>query len=255
MHPPCLLGMVTFNRIELTMQCLNSLFETTDPELYSLMIVDNHSEDGTVDYLHTLTNPQIEDIFYNDENLGTAEGLSRVWKIAYQREQHVGKQDNDVIFYDTGWLGKMLYVVEVAENVGLVGLKRRDLEEKPNHNEPFYRSELFTLPNLQVIEIVNHVMGTCWLVSNRLLNAIGALRQIGLYGLDDSIYCHRAHLADFLTVFVPDVAIEHIDPGDPKYPEYTQWKREMAGKDLASGAYRKLLGEYKSGAIPLFEPF
>ena len=148
---PCLLCMVTYNRIEMTQQCIQSLLDTANPSLYSLFIIDNGSTDGTPDYLNSLDHPCIEKVVYNAENLGTARALNIGWKLAYERGQHVSKIDNDVTWYDNNWLDKMYYVIEKAEDVGLVGLKRRDLEEKPNHNDPFFRTWFYTLPNDQVI--------------------------------------------------------------------------------------------------------
>jgi len=252
---PCLLGMVTYNRLDLTKESLTSLLQTASPDLYELVIVDNASTDGTVEYLKTLSHPCLKDIFYNEENLGTAGALNMVWEIGYDSGQHVGKIDNDMVFYDKDWLDKMYHVVEVTEDVAIVGLKRRDLEEKPNHNEEFFRTRLFTLPGGQVIEISHHVMGNCWLVSYSALRKLGALVQIGPYGLDDSLYCLRAKVAGLLSVFVPDVSIEHIDPGHPKYPQYTQWKIDVAGEILRGGEYQKLCDQYQRGERGVFESF
>jgi len=255
MEKDILITTVTYNRIEMTKQCLKSLFATADPNLYSLFIVDNGSEDGTVDYLKTLTNPQIEDIVYNPTNTGTASALNIGWKIAHDRGWHAGKLDNDVCFYDTSWLKRMKYVVDTVEDVGIIGLKRRDLEEKPNHKDAFYRSYFYILPDEHIIEIAQHVMGTCWLVGKGALKKLGGLKQIGPYGLDDAIYCHRMHLAGYYVAFIPDIAIEHIDPGDSMYPEYTQWKIKQAGEVLASGAYDEIMRAYKTGLRDVREPF
>lgn len=252
----CLLGVVTYNRCEMTKQCLDSLFETVDRELCTVMIVDNGSTDETRSYLEGLTDPLIESIHYNETNLGTARALNRVWKIAHDRGQHAGKIDNDVTWYpDQKWISKMLYVLETTEDVGLVGLKREDLAEKPNAKPgSWYKSELFALPD-QIIELSNHVIGTCWLVSNKLLKAIGGLKQPGPYGLDDALFCHRAHLAGFVTAFVPDVAIEHIDPGHSKYPEYTQWKIDSVTEDMQTHKYDEMRDAYSAKTRSLYEDF
>lgn len=252
---PCLICCTTYNKVECHQACIDSLFKTADPALYSLLIIDNASTDGTVDWLKTLDHPCIEDILYLEENVGTARGLNRGWKLAFQRGQHPGKLDGDNIFYDTGWLHKMLSVLEITEDVGLVGLKRRDLEEKPNHNSLQFRTQLVYLPNNQIIEIAEHVIGTCWLVSHNLINEIGGLAQPGLYGLDDALFCLRAKLAGWVVCFVPDVAIEHVDPGHPKYPEYTQWKIDQATDDLRSGRYDAWCNGYREGTRPLYEDF
>lgn len=255
MEKNILLCMVTFNRVEMTKRCLQSLLATANPELYSLFIVDNGSEDGTVDLLKSITNPQVEDIIYNDSNLGTASALNIGWKIAHDRDWHAGKLDNDVVFKDTSWLSRMKYAVETVDDLGLVGLKRVDLEEKPNHTNAFFRTRFYVLPNNSVIEIANHVMGTCWLVNRKALKKLGGLRQLGPYGLDDSLFCFRMALAGYYVAFIPDLAIEHIDPGHSKYPEYTQWKIDEAGRVLKSGAYDEIKAAYQGGKRPLWEPF
>ena len=240
----------------MSQRCISSLLDTADPELYTLIIVDNGSTDGTPKYLRSLDHPNIEDIIFNPQNIGTANAINQVWKIGHQREQYVAKIDNDVVWLDgRGWLQTMVNVLDQTEDIGLVGLKRSDLEEKANIVHDWFRSRYFTLPNGQVVEVVHHVMGTCWLVSHAGLNALGALKQVGPYGLDDSIYCHRLRLADLSCVFVPDIAIDHIDPGHPKYPDYTQWKIDRATEVMQSGDYNKLLEEYASGSRPLYEPF
>lgn len=253
---PILISCATFNRIELTEKCFASLFETADPLLYKLFIIDNASEDDTPRYLQSLEgHPQVETIVYNQENLGTAKALNRGWKLAYDRGQHAGKLDNDMTFYDKGWLRKMLTVLELTSDVGLVGVKRRDLGEMPNHYDEFLRSKLVALPNGQVIEVANHIIGSCWIVKHELLQKLGGLKQVGLYGLDDAILCHRAHIAEYATVFEPSIAVEHIDPGDPKYPVYTQWKRDYAGEVMKSGAYDALMEAYRTGTRDVKEPF
>jgi len=239
----------------MTQACLTSLFQMTNPALYKLMIIDNGSTDGTVDFLRTLTHPQIEDIVYNGENLGTARALNKGWKIAAERGQYAGKLDNDVVFYDNDWLDKAVSVLNDTVDVGLVGLKRRDLEEKPNHNDRFFRTRLVTLPSGQIIEIAEHVIGTCWIVGTQALEDVGALVQIGPYGLDDSLYCIRLRLCGLVPVFLPDVAIEHIDPGHPKYPEFTQWKIDKATEVFQSGAYDKLRDSFVNKERPIYEPF
>lgn len=246
----------TYNRIEMSQQCFDSFFNTIDPELCQLMIIDNGSVDGTREWLERLEHPAIHSKVFLDTNIGTARALNIGWKIAFEKGLHAGKLDNDVVFYDHDWFDKMLGVIEETTNVGIVGLKRRDLGERPNNKpDDFYRTWLYPLPSGQVIEVARHVMGTCWLVRHELLEQIGGLYQIGTYGLDDAIYCHRTNLAGFMTAFVPDVAIEHIDPGEPKYPEYTLWKIKVAGDVIASGEYISLMQSYTDGTISLYEEF
>ena len=47
------IGVVTWNRLELTRLCLSSLLQQTPPG-YGLTVVDNGSSDGTQEYLQAL---------------------------------------------------------------------------------------------------------------------------------------------------------------------------------------------------------
>src|SRR5437868_6519404 len=49
---------VTFNNLVFTRLCLESVLANTDDEAYEMVVVDNGSSDGTVDYLHELARKQ-----------------------------------------------------------------------------------------------------------------------------------------------------------------------------------------------------
>ena len=163
------------------------------------------------------------------------------------------KMDNDVVVNSPGWADDIEEVFFRDASIGICGLKRKDLQERPDHLDQQFRSELRFLSHEPgqrwiVIEEVRHVMGTCQGFSSVLFDKIGYLYQAEfLYGFDDSIASLRARLVGFKTVFLPTISIDHIDPGGTVY---TQQKMDDAGKQMAR--YGEIVTEYRTGKRDVF---
>ena len=54
----------TFNRLYYTQKTLPDLLESSDMVSYQIIIVDNGSTDGTVEYLQKLNHPRIKKVIY-----------------------------------------------------------------------------------------------------------------------------------------------------------------------------------------------
>jgi len=55
------------------------------------------------------------------------------------------------------------------------------------------------------------------------------------------LMCLRVQLAEFRTVFMPHVKIEHLDVITP----YTEWKQKVSGDIMRR--YQEVVNEYKNG--------
>jgi hypothetical protein len=239
-------------RTTLTRRTLASLFQTVDFSQHRLVISDNGSCQATQELYETLPwrhNGHLT-ILKNGANIGTARAINRGWQLREPGEFCV-KMDNDVEFGQAGWVDEMERAVARQPRIGIVGLKRKDLEERPDHDNPWYRSRLLMLPHRAgepwvVCEDVQHVMGTCQLYAAALLDKMGYLYQMqdmgNLYGLDDSLASARAHLLKFWTVFLPHIPIDHIDKGGDAF---TEWKQ--ANAKIWLPRYEQVLREYASG--------
>ena len=197
----------------------------------------------------------IEKIIYNGSNIGTAEAINKIWFLR-RKGEHAVKMDDDVVVNSNhDWLQMMEDVIKFGDNIGQVGLKRKDCWENPNHENPFYRSTLGNVNGI-ITEQCSHVMGTCVMHSDKLLNEVGYLWQFDHYGFDDSIMSLRSNLAGFKNVFIPEVDITHVDEG--KTP-YQQWKEAGAGKylEIVNGRsiYSDLVKEYQMGKDVYYNPF
>ena len=255
-------AMVTWNRVEISVPCIESYLETGPIQDVDLHVIDNGSTDGMAGWLrdnekHLNKNGVF--CHFNSENLGTAKAINSIWE---QRTptQHCMKIDSDVLWPEVGWYSRMREVFDYTDNVGIVALRRDDIWERTDHPDPFYRTRIMEIVRkdgtIFKIEISNHTLGTTWLVRSSLLNSIGALKQPGLYGFDDSLYCLRAKIKDFASVFVLGVPIIHNDKGEAagdKNAKYTRWKLDSAG--VAMAGFEQLRDAYQSGERDPYETF
>lgn len=247
-----LLGMAIFSTIEnkkdtYLRKTLDSLRKTVDFSKHTLGVSINGFTDETYKIIE-----DFEDIIYmvvnNEENIGTAKAINKIW-VHRKPEQHLIKLDDDVLIHQAGWIEELEECINRNNRIGIIGLKRKDCWENPNHENPFYRSVLKTLEGQPpiIIEQVHHVMGTCQMYNYRLIDIIGGLYQMGaLYGLDDSLAAFRSQLAGFINCFMPHVEIDHIDPGDTPYQK---WKESHAGAMF--GKFNELKQKMLAGEISI----
>jgi len=241
-------------RTAMTRRTLESLYATVNWSRHRLIVVDNGSCLATRNLLDEWERCKhiIIDVCHLGENYGTAKAVNWAWRARAPSEIAI-KLDNDVVFWQDDWADRIEEAMDADPSLGIVGLKRKDLEERPDHPAPFFRSKLRMLPHVPgqrwiVVEEVEHVMGTCQGYSPALLAKIGFLEQMGgLYGFDDSLAAIRCHVAGFKCAFLPWIEIDHIDPGGTGYQK---WKERYAGDMMAK--YHQYLREYQTGARPIW---
>lgn len=235
------------NRSWMTSATLESLHRMVNWDRNRLVVVDNASCQETQDIYEECT--PFFTLIRNETNVGTAKAINQAWR---QREpgEHAVKMDNDVVVHQRNWPHLMELVFARDPEIGIVGLKRVDVDASPhNVEEP---STIRMLPHKRgqswiVVEEVKHVMGTCQAYSSALLDRIGYLNQPGVYGFDDSLASIRAHLAGFKCVYLPAIALDHIDPGGDAY---CQWKRDEAGRQFP--AFNAEVVLYECGAKDIY---
>ena len=83
---------LTLNKLDYTKKFIKSLFEYTKD--FELIIVDNGSTDGTVEYLETLDNIKL---IKNYENKGFSTGNNQ--GIAIAKGEYIGFLNNDILLY------------------------------------------------------------------------------------------------------------------------------------------------------------
>lgn len=83
---------LTYNKLEYTKKFIESLFKYTKD--FELIVVDNGSSDGTVEYLKSFNNIKI---ILNSENLGFSKGNNQGIMVA--EGEYIGFLNNDILLY------------------------------------------------------------------------------------------------------------------------------------------------------------
>ncbi len=203
--------LVTHNQLAYTIGCLDSVrFRTDEP--YELIVVDNGSTDGSVDYLRAQSDVSL---IVNPDNRGFPAAVNQGLRAA--RGQYFLLLNNDTLV-TTGWLRRMLDCLHRHPQIGLVG-PTSNAVSGPQQIEVRYQ-------NLEGLDGFawewgqqnqgkhfdhDRLIGFCLLIRAEVVRAIGFLdERFGIGNFEDDDYCRRARQASFRTVVAVDSFIHHF---------------------------------------------
>ncbi len=216
---------------------------TVDLKKHRWIIINNSCTPETETYLDSLPTDGLNvTVIHLKENIGTARGIN---KGLYSREpgEVIIKCDDDLSWSIAGWVEELVYHINKRPDIGILGLKRDDIWQRPDHENQAYRTVMEG-----DLEICPDIMGTCTAYNPLLMDKIGGLVQLSpVYGFDDSIYSVRSVAAGFKNAFLPYIKIINLDPGGT---EYTEWKKREAGEWLTEASqYMELI---KNGILSYY---
>lgn len=237
--------MVTYNRLDLTKQTLNSLWETTK-EPFQLVVVDNGSSDGTIEYLQNMqkTAPMKMHIVPLQENQGIAVGRN----IALREANKLGTKwfctiDNDVKMPD-GWLGECVDILTSNKGYGAIGVNMEITNIYP----------LVTKGGFKFQDKPQGNLGTaCMVFRKQLHQMIGYFTtEYGMYGEEDADFGMRARVAGFKLGYIERMGT-HIGADEDEKSEYRKFKTKQHADNLA--LFRKNCALYAQRKKALYIPF
>lgn len=211
--------MLTYNQLEDTKICVESLFKHTTDVNYELIFVDNGStKDDTKTYLETLQkeHKNIKTIF-NEENLGFA--CANNQGIEEAEGEYVLLLNNDVILTD-GWLSRMLDIAESDERIGVVApctnhasgrqvVTFGGTEKDDEGIQQFAKNLLLKYAGKRIS--VGRIIGFCMLIKREVLFKVGVLDELfGPGGYEDYDYCMRVKREGYNIIIALDTFIFHI---------------------------------------------
>lgn len=222
-------------------ECVESLMATVNLSKHRLIIINQNSCDEAKEFLSWLCQKDGITVVNLSENIGTARGINIGLRMRLPEEMAI-KCDDDLTWGQSGWVEEMEKVIKKRKDIGILGLKRDDIWQRPDHENPAYRTVMDGK-----LEICPDIMGTCTAYNPLLLDKIGFLSQPSNYGFDDAIFSVRSLTAGFKNAFLPHIKITNIDEGGT---EYTEWKKREAGVYLIEASeYMNLI---KNGTISFF---
>jgi len=206
---------VTYNRVECTRRCLESLFANTDHP-FVLNLIDNASTDGTRDYLASLAGDAryagaLNRVILLDRNMGISCAYNLGWSLS--DTPYYIKVDNDFCFLRRDWLGRLVHYADLIDDAAMLGFgrSRSGLRHKADDR----------------LSYAGHV-GGCTFIKRAVHDRLGFWNEdYGLYGEEDADFGLRARLAGYCNLLVHDDGgdfVRQCDRIDANYAEYRQWK-------------------------------
>jgi GT2 family glycosyltransferase/tetratricopeptide (TPR) repeat protein/2-polyprenyl-3-methyl-5-hydroxy-6-metoxy-1,4-benzoquinol methylase len=201
---------ITHNQLEYSRRCLESIRRLTD-EPYELIVVDNASTDGTVDYLRAMSFVRL---ISNETNRGFPAAVNQGIEVAGGRQ--ILLLNNDTVV-TTGWLGRLLRALYRDPHIGLVGPCSNSVSD-PQQVEGGYD----TLAQLdgfawdwgkahdgRLVQ-TDRLVGFCLLIRRDVIDAIGLLdERFGVGCFEDDDYCLRAIRAGYRAMIGVDAFVHH----------------------------------------------
>jgi GT2 family glycosyltransferase/2-polyprenyl-3-methyl-5-hydroxy-6-metoxy-1,4-benzoquinol methylase len=203
--------MLTNNQLEYTKLCLASIRSRTD-EPYEVIVVDNGSTDGTVEYLRNIEGVRL---IANATNRGFPAAVNQGVRAA--RGDYIVLLNNDCIV-TTGWLARLLEAIDTGPEVGLAGPYSNCVSGE--QQIPVDYQQLSDIDGFAWEWAKAHagrrletdrLVAFCLLIKRSVIDRIGLLdERFGLGNFEDDDFCRRAMDAGYKLVIAQDAFVHHF---------------------------------------------
>lgn len=214
---------INWNNKNILRDCLKSIYKTQSYDSFEIIVVDNHSGDGSVE----LIKKEFPDVMLieNDENLGFARANNQAIKIA--GGNYILLLNNDTVLTNNYCFDRMVDYMKENPQVGILGCKllypdgtlQSCGENFPSLWGIFKSQILFTKTWKRLgknkqgdnhFKKVDFVCGACLLTRKEILDKIGLLREkYFMYG-EDVEFCYRVRQAGYEIGVLTNESIIHL---------------------------------------------
>lgn len=218
--PKISIVIVNYNGKQYLDACIDSIFSSNTAIEMEIIVVDNSSTDGSIEYLKTKYN-QYQDRFEIvalDENYGPAKARNEGVKVA--KGDYIGFLDNDTMV-DPEWANSVIAEFEKDKNVGIIQCKLLLAKEK---NKIDYVGEYlgqngFLVQRARVKEIdrgqydqkVNILAAKSagMFIRKKVFDIIGGFDDNYFIYVEETDLAWRSWLAGYTTKFIPESVVYH----------------------------------------------
>lgn len=217
---------LTLDRLSCTRKCLPGLLATDDVP-WELIVVDNGSTDGTVEWLERFRaeagrrGVRVE-IVRNSRNAGCSTGRNQGLERA--RGERIVFVDNDVALRSRGWLRRLGERLDSRPGVGMVGPKLvypfppYDIQfaggaVSPSGRVKFEgRGEKRDDPRFNVVREVQCFISACFMISRKAFEDTGYFDEaFNPIQYEDIDYSYRLRSRGYKIVYEPAVEMYHFE--------------------------------------------
>ncbi|MFH0908291.1 MAG: glycosyltransferase [bacterium] len=214
-RPPVSIVILTWNGLDYTKRCINSLREMTEGVDYHIIVVDNKSTDGTPEWLQTVEGVKL---IRNETNEGYVRGNNRGLR-AIPPDHDVVLLNNDIRIIQENWLERLRDAANEHPDYGVLGCKMLWPDGRLLHTGtvmPLNNYWGFQIGSNEEninqypgINEVEGVVGACMYIRRDARQVVGLLDEDFFSYFEDTDYCLRAWKRGYKVVCVNDVSMIH----------------------------------------------
>lgn len=228
---------INYNTLELTKNTINSVIEKTQGIKYEIILVDNASADGSIEYFEEKYRNKI--IFLkNRENLGFGRANNKGIEIA--KGKYVFLLNSDTLLINNAI--KILFdYMELNLKAGVCGGNLYDGELNPAHSYlkkiPSIKTEINYFFNIlgkivkkiskkrddfnysESVREVGYITGADMMIKKNILEKVGIFDEIFFMYSEEAELTYRIKQAGYKIISVPKAKIVHLEGKSTKFKE------------------------------------
>lgn len=211
---PVTIVMLTWNALEYTKRCLETLRRATGFGPWQLLVVDNGSSDGTIEFLEG--QPWVR-LLRNATNLGFVRGCNRGIRAA-DPESDIILLNNDTEIEQADWIERLQATAYADPRNGVVGCRLRRtngaLLHAGTYMPPSYWGQQIGSNERDVNQFnrdreVEGVVFACAYLKREVLERVGLLDERYVSYYEDSDYCRTAQQLGYRVMCCGSVTLLH----------------------------------------------
>ncbi len=246
---------LTWNGIEDSRRCLESIRNHTNLSRAAVVVVDNGSTDGTLAWAR---DQKWFRLIENGTNLGFARG-NNIGIESSPIDDDVVLINNDIIVQDPDWLERIREAAEASE-VGIVGCRMLQPDGTLLHVGTFIDSDTFWGQQIGAGELdigqytenreVQGIVFACAYLKRGLLNEVGLLdATYGSY-FEDTDLCERARQAGWKIVLCGQTTAIHHEHGSSRAnPSFDFMDRFLRSQEIFRRKWGAQFDPAKTGLL------
>jgi GT2 family glycosyltransferase len=213
-HNKVTIIILTWNGLVFTKQCIESLFNKTKFDTYEVIVVDNGSTDGTIEYLESLDSVIL---IKNNKNLGFTKGNNVGIRATVTTD--VVLLNNDMIIVQEDWLERLQQTAYRHPDTGIVGCRLINEKGTFLHAGTYIYPETYwgqqigggegDINQYSADNEVEGVVFACAYIKREVIDRVGLLDEDFFAYFEDTDYCLRAKEQGYKTVCSGDVTLIH----------------------------------------------
>jgi GT2 family glycosyltransferase len=207
---------ITYNNITLTRQCLHSLSSVSHYAAIEIIVVDNASSDGSIEFLSSWSaeHPERRKLILNKENRGFAAANNQGLAIA--SGEYLILLNNDT-YVTPGWIQTLINHLRLDNTIGLIGPVTNNIGNEAkidisysDMNDMMRLSNEYTRRHIGQLFSLRTLAFFCVAMTRESYEKIGSLDEaFGLGFFEDDDYCRRVEQLGLRLVCAQDVFIHH----------------------------------------------